>query len=81
MKALLLFEKMGLSSLILGEEPYPFTFKLVDIPWTADIKQGYEHFMLKEIYEQKKVIQDTVYKYHAQEGAVLAADGSDCSAD
>lgn len=45
-------------------------FQIVDIPWNADMKHGYEHFMLKEIYEQKKVIQDTVSKYRAQEGQV-----------
>jgi glucosamine--fructose-6-phosphate aminotransferase (isomerizing) len=35
---------------------------ITDTSWVADGKQGYEHFMLKEIYEQKKVIHDTVYK-------------------
>ena len=43
----------------------PLNYQIVDIPWTSDMKQGYEHFMLKEIYEQKKVIQDTVHKYRA----------------
>ena len=47
-------------------DPLPLNYQIVDIPWTSDMKQGYEHFMLKEIYEQKKVIQDTVYKYHGQ---------------
>ncbi len=54
----------------------PLNFQIVDIPWTSDMKQGYEHFMLKEIYEQKKVIQDTVYKYHAQAIIVPTHDGS-----
>jgi glutamine---fructose-6-phosphate transaminase (isomerizing) len=36
--------------------------QIVDITWTDDGKQGYEHFMLKEIYEQKKVIHDTIHK-------------------
>ena len=45
--------------------PLPLNYQIVDIPWSADMKQGYEHFMLKEIYEQKKVVQDTVHKYHA----------------
>ncbi len=40
--------------------------QIVDIPWSADMKQGFEHYMLKEIYEQKRVIQDTVHKYRAQ---------------
>ena len=43
--------------------PLPLNYQIVDIPWSSDMKQGYEHFMLKEIYEQKKVIQDTVHKY------------------
>lgn len=45
-------------------------FKIVDISWTADAKQGYEHFMLKEIYEQKKVIQDTVHKLQLLESGL-----------
>jgi glutamine---fructose-6-phosphate transaminase (isomerizing) len=40
----------------------PCTFQIIDIPWSADMKQGYEHYMLKEIHEQKRVIQDTVHK-------------------
>ena len=50
-------------------------YQIVDIPWTADMKQGYEHFMLKEIYEQKRVIQNTVNKYRAQSDT-LAAHGA-----
>ena len=50
--------------------PLPLHYQIVDIPWTSDMKQGYEHFMLKEIYEQKKVIQDTVYKYRGQANQV-----------
>lgn len=43
----------------------PVQFQVVDVPAGSDMKQGYEHFMLKEIYEQKKVIQDTVHAYKA----------------
>jgi len=32
----------------------------VDAQWLRSTKEGYEHFMLKEIYEQKRVLQDTV---------------------
>ncbi len=46
--------------------PLPVSFQIVTIPWTADLKGGHEHFMLKEIYEQKKVIQDTVHRNKAQ---------------
>ncbi len=37
------------------------TPQTVTINWSGQGKLGYEHFMLKEIYEQKKVIADTVY--------------------
>lgn len=43
----------------------PLDIQIVDIMWSNDGKQGYEHFMLKEIYEQKKVIHDTIYKCRA----------------
>lgn len=33
--------------------------------WAAGDKQGFEHYMLKEIYEQKRVIADTVAKSRA----------------
>ncbi|ACV61526.1 glucosamine/fructose-6-phosphate aminotransferase, isomerizing [Desulfofarcimen acetoxidans DSM 771] len=36
--------------------------KVFEVPWKAEQaeKQGYEHFMLKEIFEQPKVLRDTV---------------------
>ncbi len=48
----------------------PAKYQIVDIPYTADLKKGYAHFMLKEIYDQKKVIQDTVFKYRAQVASI-----------
>ncbi|MBA2306652.1 glutamine--fructose-6-phosphate transaminase (isomerizing) [Candidatus Dependentiae bacterium] len=45
----------------------PVYFQVITVPWTADLKGGHEHFMLKEIYEQKKVIQDTVHNNKADE--------------
>ena len=33
----------------------------LDFKWHQNGKDGFEHFMLKEIYEQKKVINDTVH--------------------
>jgi glutamine---fructose-6-phosphate transaminase (isomerizing) len=50
--------------------PVPLNFQIVDVPWSSDLKQGYEHYMLKEIYEQKKVIQDTVHKYRAHAATI-----------
>ncbi len=44
-------------------ESLPLEFQIVDINWSADGKQGYEHYMLKEIYEQKKVIQGLVHRF------------------
>ncbi len=40
-------------------------FQIIDVPSATDMKKGFEHYMLKEIYDQKKVIQDTVHKYRA----------------
>jgi len=40
--------------------PLPMTPQNVDVAWVAMEKQGHEHFMLKEIYEQKQAIYDTV---------------------
>ncbi len=41
----------------------PLSVKEVNLQWNDDGKQGYEHYMLKEIYEQKRVVQDTVRGY------------------
>ncbi len=58
----------------------PVQFQLVNIPAASDMKQGFEHFMLKEIYDQKKVIQDTVHKYRALSGTLWDQMGL-CSQD
>ena len=44
---------------------------MVEIKWDAESaeKGGYEHFMLKEIHEQPKAVQDTLGAY-VKEGAV-----------
>src|SRR3989304_1303211 len=38
----------------------PMQIQKIDVNWTAYEKQGHEHFMLKEIYEQKGAITATV---------------------
>ncbi|MCL4361081.1 glutamine--fructose-6-phosphate transaminase (isomerizing) [Candidatus Dependentiae bacterium] len=38
-----------------------FEISKLDHKWQQNGKDGFEHFMLKEIYEQKKVINDTVH--------------------
>ena len=49
------------------------------ISWTVEDAQkaGYEHFMLKEIHEQPKVIRDTIGGYVAEGEAVDLADSGD----
>ena len=44
---------------------------IVEIKWDAESaeKGGYEHFMLKEIHEQPKAVQDTIGAY-VHEGAI-----------
>ena len=41
------------------------TKEMVEIKWDAKIaeKVGFEHFMMKEIYEQPKAVSDTLYAY------------------
>jgi len=53
----------------------PVEFKTTDMPEVADMKQGFEHYMLKEIYDQKKVIQDTVHSYRALEDTLWSQMG------
>ena len=40
--------------------PLPTVVQEVDTSWIDIEKKGFEHFMLKEIYEQKQVIQKTI---------------------
>jgi glucosamine--fructose-6-phosphate aminotransferase (isomerizing) len=39
--------------------------KVIEVDWTASMaeKEGYEHFMLKEIYEQPRVVTDTLREW------------------
>lgn len=46
-------------------QPLLTNTKQINLNWQADGKQGYEHFMLKEIYEQKQVLYETVRAYKA----------------
>lgn len=41
----------------------PLAIKEVAVSWSDDGKQGFAHYMLKEIYEQKRVVQDTTRAY------------------
>lgn len=55
----------------------PITKELVEINWdqTSAEKNGYEHFMLKEIHEQPKAIKDTLSQYVKAEEIDLASIG------
>ena len=41
--------------------PLPIVTQQIDINWQGKEKMGHEHYMLKEIYEQKNAIHDTVH--------------------
>ncbi len=53
-----------------GGKVLPQKFQFIEVPQANDLKNGYEHFMLKEIYDQKKVIKETVRNYRAQAASV-----------
>ncbi len=46
------------------------TKEITEIEWDAEAaeKGGYEHFMMKEIHEQPKVVLDTLHKYIKEDG-------------
>jgi glucosamine--fructose-6-phosphate aminotransferase (isomerizing) len=47
--------------------------KIVEVNWTASMaeKEGYEHFMLKEIYEQPRAVRDTIREWIDNTGGLL----------
>ena len=45
--------------------PLAYTIQEIDVSWDMYEKQGHDHYMLKEIYEQKTAIHDTVDFLHA----------------
>lgn len=51
----------------------PITKKVFEVNWNAEAaeKGGFEHFMLKEIYEQPKAIKDTMRGRLAENGAEI----------
>lgn len=48
----------------------PVKVQDIDIEWHDDGKQGYEHFMLKEIYEQKNAIHATISFFRSMDDSV-----------
>ena len=53
--------------------------EVTTIEWDAEAaeKGGFEHFMMKEIYEQPKVTLDTLHKYIREEGSARRVDLSE----
>jgi glucosamine--fructose-6-phosphate aminotransferase (isomerizing) len=47
--------------------------KIVEVDWSSSMaeKEGYEHFMLKEIYEQPKAVMDTIGEWIDDTGSLL----------
>jgi glucosamine--fructose-6-phosphate aminotransferase (isomerizing) len=47
--------------------------EIVEVDWTPAMveKNGYEHFMLKEIFEQPRVIEDTLSEWHEHSEKLL----------
>lgn len=54
----------------------PVTKKVFEVKWNAEAaeKGGYEHFMLKEIYEQPKAVRATISPRMAKDGRSVAMD-------
>ncbi len=53
--------------------------EITEVEWDAEAaeKGGFEHFMMKEIYEQPKVVLDTLHKYIKEDGDKALIDLSD----
>lgn len=60
------------SILVFDAEGLPVSKKVQEVTWSAEAaeKNGYPHFMLKEIYEQPKAIHDTLQIHVTKEGLV-----------
>lgn len=58
--------------LILDQERKPVKRDVLQVTWSMEDaeKEGYEHFMLKEIYEQPKAIRETLERRLSDEGKI-----------
>lgn len=45
--------------------PLPYKTQVLDAQWIATEKEGHEHFMLKEIYEQRMVLHKTINAFRS----------------
>ena len=57
---------------VYDEEGLPVSKKVQEVTWSAEAaeKGGYPHFMLKEIYEQPKAVEDTVHMHVKKDGII-----------
>ncbi len=55
--------------------PLRLTVQFLDKVWIASEKDGYEHFMLKEIYEQKSAIYKTIAHYQNMQDSFFTTIG------
>ncbi len=61
---------------ITNREGQPVTKKVFEVNWNAEAaeKGGYEHFMLKEIYEQPKAVRETMSARLAKDNSAIVMD-------
>lgn len=61
---------------VLDRQGHPIDKKVHHVTWTAEAaeKGGYEHFMLKEIYEQPKALRDTMAMHVNKEDTTVYFD-------
>lgn len=57
---------------VYDEEGLPVSKKVQEVTWSAEAaeKGGYPHFMLKEIYEQPKAVEDTIHMHVKKDGTI-----------
>jgi len=53
-------------------KPLPMNIQHIDVDWSAHEKQGHAHFMLKEIYEQKYVIYNSIAFLRSNSSRILS---------
>ncbi len=61
---------------ITNREGVPITKKVFEVNWDAEAaeKGGYEHFMIKEIYEQSKAVRETMSARIAKDDSAIVMD-------
>ncbi|HLE76291.1 MAG TPA: glutamine--fructose-6-phosphate transaminase (isomerizing) [Candidatus Babeliales bacterium] len=67
-----LVRKSGVELYRFDGTPLPLLVQEVDVTWDMYEKQGHDHYMLKEIYEQKTAIHNTVNFLHSVKDRIWA---------